>query len=406
LRRCYRNTFVPRIVAAAIIASLNPFQDQPIWDTPIKGQKTMPATPRLRRSTAYVCLGTISILFFCSRESFGATIRYQDSSITRFFNVTPSSGAKEILEFLVQQSKFVAVPNPHGNDPGEIEAYLDTANLKRTVSGLPVESITPYKLAQYAGYHTFNWRQHITSYSGSLEAHEINGNSDTVVAKNLLDPILNWSDTSHYYEFRNKATGALVSKIGILPDDLDLLVDGKPPYFTIAGMQLRNTASLEPFLPFHDRPVGAYLNGSATFKTELVGVNASNDVIASWSNIKVNFTWTANSVGVGPIGYLGVGAESGGPPIISGGVSNVELIAGDYNDDGRVDAADYTVWRNGLGSVFTRADYDVWRNNYGIGVPDSGSGAISNFAIPEPASALMLLVGMLSMGSCRRWIVR
>ena len=35
-------------------------------------------------------------------------------------------------------------------------------------------------------------------------------------------------------------------------------------------------------------------------------------------------------------------------------------LPGDFNADGRVDASDYIVWCNGLGSTFTQADYDVW----------------------------------------------
>ncbi len=47
------------------------------------------------------------------------------------------------------------------------------------------------------------------------------------------------------------------------------------------------------------------------------------------------------------------------------GMLNAGAPAGDYNGDLRVDAADYTVWRDGLGTTFTQADYDVWSENYG-----------------------------------------
>ena len=38
---------------------------------------------------------------------------------------------------------------------------------------------------------------------------------------------------------------------------------------------------------------------------------------------------------------------------------------GDFNLDGTVDAADYVVWRNGLGTTYTQSDYDVWRPTSG-----------------------------------------
>ena len=81
------------------------------------------------------------------------------------------------------------------------------------------------------------------------------------------------------------------------------------------------------------------------------------------------------------------------------------LVAGDFNGNGIVDAADYTVWRDSLGQtgaglaadadvngVVNQADYDVWKANYGN---HSGSGA--NAAVPEPASLLLLLA---AGGSC------
>ena len=52
-------------------------------------------------------------------------------------------------------------------------------------------------------------------------------------------------------------------------------------------------------------------------------------------------------------------------------------ISGDYNGNGVVDAADYTVWRDNLGKSVTlpndttpgtvvQADFDVWKNNFGL----------------------------------------
>jgi len=57
---------------------------------------------------------------------------------------------------------------------------------------------------------------------------------------------------------------------------------------------------------------------------------------------------------------------------------------GDFNNDGVVDAADYTVWSDSQGS---QADYDVWKSNF-----QSYQGAVgSAAAVPEPST--MLLVG-------------
>ena len=63
-------------------------------------------------------------------------------------------------------------------------------------------------------------------------------------------------------------------------------------------------------------------------------------------------------------------------------------IPGDFNKDGRVDAADYVVWRKGAAAP---TDYDVWRANFGQ-PSGSGAGASANAAVPEPATVVLLML--------------
>ena len=88
--------------------------------------------------------------------------------------------------------------------------------------------------------------------------------------------------------------------------------------------------------------------------------------------------------------------------------SNAGGTPGDYNGDGKVDAADYTVWRDHLGSASSlpfndatpgvdQGDYTVWKQNYGAG---SGSGAAS--AAPEPSGLTLLALGGLLAAVFRR----
>ena len=65
-------------------------------------------------------------------------------------------------------------------------------------------------------------------------------------------------------------------------------------------------------------------------------------------------------------------------------------IPGDYNHDGIVDAADYVVWRKGLGTAYTQSDYGVWRSHFGQ-TAGSGAGASAYTAVPEPATSVMLM---------------
>lgn len=74
---------------------------------------------------------------------------------------------------------------------------------------------------------------------------------------------------------------------------------------------------------------------------------------------------------------------------------------GDFNHDGIVDAADYTVWRDGLGSTYTPEHYGIWKENFGQSFGAAGSVSVS---VPEPAFqaplALLALLSRLGRG-CR-----
>lgn len=77
-------------------------------------------------------------------------------------------------------------------------------------------------------------------------------------------------------------------------------------------------------------------------------------------------------------------------------------VPGDYNNNGIVDAADYTVWRDNLGAniglanetatlgLVTQEDYDVWKTNFGS-VIGSGSALDQGAGVPEPATWLLTL---------------
>jgi hypothetical protein len=76
------------------------------------------------------------------------------------------------------------------------------------------------------------------------------------------------------------------------------------------------------------------------------------------------------------------------------------VLAGDYNGDHVVNAADYTVWRNLLGSntaltnetaslgTVDEADYAAWKANFGAS--DGGGGSVG--AVPEPSSVVVIAI--------------
>ncbi|MEM9186265.1 MAG: hypothetical protein AAGB00_07185 [Planctomycetota bacterium] len=80
--------------------------------------------------------------------------------------------------------------------------------------------------------------------------------------------------------------------------------------------------------------------------------------------------------------------------LVANGVFTIDLPpAGDFDGDGSVTAADYTVWRDAFAAGTAPAsDYLVWRQNFGAPTPPA-PGAVSN--TPEPAALGLSLTALL-----------
>ncbi len=87
---------------------------------------------------------------------------------------------------------------------------------------------------------------------------------------------------------------------------------------------------------------------------------------------------------------------SGALAINAASADNAGPTNGDFNHNGIVDAADYTVWRNGLGTAYLPGDYNLWKRDFGKSFPSIGGGAVDN--VPEPAFAPMLAALALLLG--------
>ena len=122
----------------------------------------------------------------------------------------------------------------------------------------------------------------------------------------------------------------------------------------------------------------------------------------------INFV--GGSTGIGDLNLTGDSTDfslalgNGGNDLVlsylaSGGVE------GDFNGNGTVDAADYTLWRDSLGTnnplqndpvggQVSEAQYLIWKNNFGSSLP--GNGGSSSAAVPEPATLTLFLLAALT----------
>ncbi len=171
------------------------------------------------------------------------------------------------------------------------------------------------------------------------------------------------------------------------------------------------------------------MNASSHLAIELSGVTSDKLVVAgnlnlsnvdfldvsgasqglSWviANYTGTLTGTFNNVTSGYTVNYGTGTNS---QITLN--KNPSGLNGDFNNDSKVDAGDYVIWRknngtsnalpndNGLGTPIGPSHYTLWQNNYGK-PPGSGSGALVVGAVPEPATMLLIVLGIAGLPTAR-----
>ncbi len=155
-----------------------------------------------------------------------------------------------------------------------------------------------------------------------------------------------------------------------------------------------------------NRLVETFFNGQTTLTsgTSPISLGSAYNSVSGIEDLTFLWTNSQGEVYNARVDYIGVAPG----------------VAGDYNGDGSVNLADYTVWRDNLdadttlpndstpGSV-TNADYTVWKNNFGASALLLGGLNTAN--VPEPNAALLLcstaaVATLLRRWSACRWLAR
>jgi hypothetical protein len=163
---------------------------------------------------------------------------------------------------------------------------------------------------------------------------------------------------------------------------------------TSAGTLQIELAGTTPGTKFDRLVVSGAVTLGGTLNVSLINgflpAGASFDIL-DWGSLSSTFSTLQ-------LPFLSGGLTWNTSQLYTTGVLSVG-IPGDYNGNGVVDAPDYVVWRNGLGTTYTQNDYNVWRAHFGQS-GGSGAGAGVNTAVPEPTTTVLLM--FLTTGLCLR----
>ena len=255
---------------------------------------------------------------------------------------------------------------------------------------------------------------------------------------NGWDP--NIGDQSHVYQNDNGVFTDVSAAAGVTDDKLgrglltfDYDNDGDLDVFIVnhgaAPILYRNDGGNDNhWLEIKVQGTDSNRDGIGAFITIDPDANVVGDEIVREINAGSNFLSQNDSAA-----HIGLGPDSQAIDLItiewpSGSVQSLShvqpnqilyvvenLLPGDYNHDAVVDAADYVVWRDQLGSVgaglaadgngdhkVSQLDYAVWKTNFGM-VAGGAAAVAQNSLVPEPSPMWLLVCGAWLAANAPSW---
>ena len=254
--------------------------------------------------------------------------------------------------------------------------------------------------------------------------------NDDLVLDNTLTTIRVGADFAGSGALVNLPQSNLLIEDGVVSDDLGVLIRN----LGAMGLGAQATAGQVSAVAFQQVASGSYgvdlggtglsdfdrlgLTGTASLDGRLIihGIGGyvpmlgdTFDILSAFGGVNGSFAEIVQPINM-PAGLVFDVMYS--PTLVQ--LMVVPQLLGDYNQNGVVEAADYTVWRNTLGAMvasFTgadgdgsgtidAADYDVWKAHFGD-TADVGSGQVAG-AAPEPNLSDPGMPGVRC--AARRWV--
>ena len=254
-----------------------------------------------------------------------------------------------------------------GNNFGEWHDNTNDGTSGLLVAQFPSLTASPFKISfdyyEPAGYPADGGT---TDGNGNIFV-VVTGNTNSLNstvnrAINLLfgDPIL---DTTEQFQTNPAASAGVLDNVATLDAKHTLEIFGNLG----TGGALTYKGGLESVA---DNTYDVWVDGTRIFDD--VGYRNSN-TITTWSRLGFAIGSVAGGTDVKYLDNI----------VIRNDLGEASPPAGDYNQDGKVDSADYVVWRKNPAGFDVNA-YDTWRQNFGLPV---GSGAaLSAGSVPEPST--------------------
>jgi len=260
----------------------------------------------------------------------------------------------------VHRQQFLLVsPHFRSSNPGFVSFATGNANMPPGAVGFPANhqvsfDLVPMTVGQVSS-NLFHWDGMDTNGNG-LDLADVNFTVPTAAAWDVFD--------ANFNVFTASGTDELVPGGLIQRTSADISGTGSGSIHKHLVLQLRNTSMSSPpaegiyMIAWQVRSVGFDTSDPFFFVMGTPGTpSGSRDLAAEWAEANLDMLTS--------------------PP----------ALAGDYNLDGLVDAADYIVWRKSLGVA---NGYATWREHFGAGESNGTSAQV--FTVPEPHRSLLLAV--------------